>query len=70
MLVVLTPAQAHRNDGTTTVSGTHRLNLPMMRGYAVVGDFEGYVSIAIGLDDVVGYRVGELAGRIYIDVAA
>jgi hypothetical protein len=36
----------------------------------VVGDFEGHVSIAIGLDDVVGFRVGELPGRIYLDVAA
>jgi len=34
------------------------------------GDYEGYVSIALGLDDVVGYRVGELPGRIYVDVAA
>lgn len=70
LLVVLTPAQAHRDDGTATISGVHRLGLPMMRSYAVVGDYEGYVSIAIGLDDVVGYRVGELPGRIYLDVAA
>jgi len=70
LLIVVTPAQAHQNDGTVTVSGTHRLDLPMMRGYAVVGDYEGYVSIAIGLDDVVGYRVGELPQRIYLDVAA
>jgi hypothetical protein len=26
--------------------------------------------VVLGLDDVVGYRVGELPGRIYIDVAA
>jgi len=70
LLVVFTPAQAHHNSGNATVSGIHSLNLSMMRGYAVTGDFEGYVSIAIGLDDVVGYRVGELPGRIYLDVAA
>jgi len=70
LLVVLTPAQAHRDDGTATVSGVHRLGLPMLRSYAIVGDFEGYVTIAVGLDDVVGYRVGELPGRIYLDVAA
>jgi hypothetical protein len=70
LLLVLTPAQAHRDDGATTVSGVHRLSLPMMRSYAIVGDYEGYVSIAIGLDDVVGYRVGELPGRLYLDVAA
>jgi hypothetical protein len=28
------------------------------------------VSIALGLDDEAGYRVGELPGRVYVDVAA
>jgi hypothetical protein len=44
----------------------------MLRGYSVVGDFEGYVSVALGLDDVIGCRVGELASPnwIYVDVAA
>jgi hypothetical protein len=70
LLVVLTPAQAHRASGASTVSGVHRLTLPMLRSYAIVGDYEGYVSIALGLDDVVGYRVAELPGRIYLDVAA
>jgi hypothetical protein len=69
LLVVLNPAQAHRVDGAATVSGVHRVGLPMLESYAVVGDYEGYVSIALGLDDVVGYRVGELPGRIYLDVA-
>ncbi|MEU4216720.1 hypothetical protein [Actinoplanes sp. NPDC026623] len=62
--------QAHRADGSTTVSGIHRTGLPTLKGYAITGDFEGRVSIALGLDDVVGYRVGELPGRIYLDVAA
>ena len=70
LLIVLNPAQAHRDDGAATVTGIHRINLPMLESYAVVGDYEGYVSIALGLDDVVGYRVGELPGRIYVDVAA
>lgn len=70
LLVVLTPAQAHRDSGAATVSGVHQLGLPVLRSYAIVGDFEGYVSIAIGVDDVVGYRVAELPGRIYLDVAA
>jgi hypothetical protein len=70
LLMVLTPAQAHDDDGSVTVKGVHRLDLSMMRGYAVVGDYEGHVSLAIGLDDVVGYRVGDLPGRIYLDVAA
>ena len=70
LLIVLTPAQAHHDNGAATVSGTHRINLPMLKSYAIVGDYEGHVSIALGLDDVVGYRVGELPGRIYLDVAA
>ena len=70
LLIDLTPAEAHENDGSELVTGVHRLGLPMMRGCAVVGDYEGHVSIAIGLDDVVGYRIRELPGRIYLDVAA
>jgi hypothetical protein len=70
LLIVLNPAQAHRDDGVTTVTGVHSVSLPVLRSYAVVGDYEGHVSIALGLDDVVGYRVGELPGRIYLDVAA
>jgi len=42
----------------------------MMKGFAISGDFEAVLTIAIGLDDVVGFRVGELPGRIYVDVAA
>jgi len=69
LLMVFHPAQAHRDSGTPTVSGTHRIDLPMLRSYAVVGDNEGYVSLALGVDEVSGYRVGELTGRIYLDVA-
>jgi hypothetical protein len=74
LLVVLNPAQAHTDAGTALVSPTRRLlGYPMLRGYVLVGDFEGYVSVALGLDDVVGFRIGELPGtpgRIYLDVAA
>jgi len=71
LLIVFTPAQAHTDAGAVTVpAGTRTLDYPMLRGYAQAGDFEGYVSIALGLDDVVGFRVGELPGRIYLDVAA
>lgn len=74
LLITFTPAQAHTDAGQALVSPRRKtLDYPMMRGYVLVGDFEGYVSVAIGLDDVVGYRVGELPGqpgRIYLDVAA
>ena len=70
LLMVMTPAQAHRETGGPTVSGVHRVDLPMLESYAVVGDYEGHVSIALGLNGKAGYRVGELDGRIYIDVQA
>jgi hypothetical protein len=69
LLIVLNPAQAHRDDGTVTISGTHTVNLPMLKSYAVVGDYEGYVSIALGLNAKAKFHVGELSNRIYIDVA-
>lgn len=74
LLVTFTPAQAHTDAGDALLSpGRVTLDYPMLRGYVLVGDFEGHVSVALGLDDVVGFRVGELPGtpgRIYLDVAA
>ncbi|MDU0315411.1 hypothetical protein RKE38_17060 [Phycicoccus sp. M110.8] len=68
--VVLRPAQGHDDEGEHALTGRHDLGFPMLKGYVVAGDFEGVLTIALGLDDVVGYRVGELPGHIYIDVAA
>lgn len=62
LLLVLNPAQAH------TLSGVHRTDLKMLESYAIVGDYEGYVTIALGLNAKRGYRIGEVAGRVYIDV--
>jgi hypothetical protein len=69
LLIVFTPAQAHRDDGDATVRGVHRAGLPMLTSYAVAGDVKGHVSIALGLSARTGFRIGELPGRIYIDVA-
>jgi hypothetical protein len=68
LLIVLHPAQAHRADGSTTVTGIHRTGLTGIKAYAVVGDYEGYVSIALGLSGRQKYHVGELSNRIYVDV--
>lgn len=70
LLIVLHPAQAHRADGTATVTGTHSIGLPVIKAYAQVGDYEGHVSIALGVSGVRKFHVGELSDRIYIDVAA
>jgi hypothetical protein len=69
LLITLTPAQAHTDAGAVTVTGVHRIGLPMLTSYAVAGDYEGHVSIALGLDATAGFRVGELSDRIYVDVA-
>lgn len=68
------PAQAHDDSGTQSVTPrSATLDYPMLKAYAISGDFEGVLTIVLGLDDVVGFRVGELPGapgRIYLDVAA
>jgi hypothetical protein len=69
LLIVFTPMRAHHEDGAVTVTGVHRAGLPMLTSYAVAGDFEGHVSIALGLADRTGFRIEELPGRIYIDIA-
>ena len=68
LLVVLHPAQAHTESGAATVRGIHRTDLAMLESYAIVGDYEGYVSVALGLNGKKGYRIGELPGRVYLDV--
>ncbi len=66
----LEPAMAHAEDGTALAPRTTTVNYPMLKGWTITGDFEGVVTIVLGLDDVVGFRVGELSGpRVFIDVA-
>jgi hypothetical protein len=69
LLIVFTPMQAHRDSGEPTVTGTHRAGLAMLTSYAMAGDYEGNVSVALGLDARTGFRIGELPGRVYLDVA-
>ena len=69
LLIVLHPAQAHRDNGAPTVTGIHRTGLSVIQSYGMVGDYEGYVSIALGISGVRGYHVGELSNRIYLDVS-
>ncbi|WP_051810021.1 AMIN-like domain-containing (lipo)protein [Actinoplanes subtropicus] len=69
LLITLHPAQAHRENGTPTVTGIHRTGLAHVQAYGIVGDYEGYVSIALGVDRVRNFHVGELNDRIYLDVA-
>jgi hypothetical protein len=68
------PAQAHSDSGDTAVTPrSMTLGYPMLRGYVINGDFEAVLNVALGLDDVVAFRVGEIPGtpgHIYLDVAA
>jgi len=68
LLVTLRPTQAHKASGQPTVSTAPvSLGLPILSGYAVAGDFEGVVTVAIGLRSSTGIRVGELPGHLFID---
>lgn len=72
LLIRFDPANAHDEAGRATAPRAATVNLPMLRAYRMVGDFEAVVSVALGLDDTVGFRVGELGSpnRIYVDIAA
>jgi hypothetical protein len=69
LLLTLRQAQAHTSTGAATISRQVQvLSSPMLSGWALAGDFEGVVTIAIGLHATTSIRVGELPGRLYIDV--
>jgi len=70
LVITFSPAQGHTASGASTLpAAVQTTGYPMLRGYAVSGDFEGYLSIALGLAGGVRYRVGELPGRVYVDVS-
>jgi len=64
-------AQAHTDSGSAkTARLTQALNYPVLKGYALVGDWEGVLTLALGLQATTSIRVGELPGRLYIDLRA
>jgi hypothetical protein len=68
LLITLRPAQAHRGSGGSTLpTKVQVIGDPMLRSWVLAGDFEGVVSIGIGLHAKTSVRVGELRGRLYID---
>jgi hypothetical protein len=69
LVITLRPAQAHNEAGASTVtSGVHNPAYPALASWALAGDFEGVVRIALGLAGPTSIRTGEVAGRIYVDV--
>ena len=73
LLVQLTPANAHHENGSPTYTGPNRFEVdyPALREVAFAGDFESTVSIALGIRHKNGFRVLTLRDptRIVIDVA-
>jgi hypothetical protein len=70
LVIRLKQAQGHSTSGTLTLpAGVQKVGYPMLKSYAVAGDFEGVLTIALGLAGGSRYRVGELPGKIYVDVA-
>ena len=68
LLITMRPTQAHKDTGVATVrGGVVSLDLPTLAGYALAGDSEGVVTVAVGLRGAGGIRVGELPGRVYVD---
>ena len=69
LLLTLRQAQAHTGAGAATIARRAQVLSPaMLAGWALAGDFEGVVTVAIGLHTATSIRVGELPGRLYIDV--
>jgi hypothetical protein len=68
LLITLRPAQAHKSSGASTLpTKVQAVRDPMLRAWVLAGDFEGVVSIGVGLHAKTSVRVGELKGRLYID---
>jgi hypothetical protein len=61
VLITLRPAQG------TLPTKVQVVKYPMLRSWVLAGDFEGVVSIGIGLRSRTSVRVGELKGRLYVD---
>jgi hypothetical protein len=73
LLVRLTPANAHHENGSPTYTGPSRFEVdyPSLREVAFAGDFEATVSIALGIRHKDGFRVMTLRNptRIVVDIA-
>lgn len=76
--LVFTPAQAHDDAGTSTLTAPPvepvTVGSAALESYVLNGDFEGYVSIALGLTAKAGFRVEHFSkdngnAVVYIDIA-
>jgi hypothetical protein len=69
LLITLHPAQAHDHHGTQMIRPFSRTApYPLLRGYAVVSDFEGALIMVAVVHRTRPFRVGVLHERLYVDV--
>jgi len=69
LLITLHPAQAHDHHGTQMIKPFARpAPYPLLRGYAVVSDFEGALIMVAVVHRTRPFRVGILHERLYVDV--
>ena len=76
--LVFTPAQAHDDEGSSTLDSPPvepvGVGSAALESYVLNGDFEGYVSVALGLTGEVGFHVDHFRAAngnavFYIDLA-
>ncbi len=71
--VVVNPAQAHNDAGASTYTGPEKFRTPNLRNVmavALTGDYEGYLSIGLGVRHDSSVNVFTLASptRVVIDI--
>src|SRR4051794_7419247 len=71
LLVVLRPARGHTAGGASLLPAVASPSCANLRQVKVAGDFEGVVSLGLGLQRTAGFRVFRLSApaRIVVDIA-
>jgi hypothetical protein len=69
LLITLHPAQAHDHRGRQMIKPfSQAAPFPLLRGYAMVSDFEGALIMVAVVHRTRPFRVGILHERLYVDV--
>jgi hypothetical protein len=68
LLVVIRNARGHTEGGTNLLPEVRTPLCPNLRQLKNAGDFEGIVTLGLGLRRKAGFRVFRLSGRIVVDI--
>ena len=68
LLVVIRNARGHTEGGTNLLPQVRTPLCPNLRQLKNAGDFEGIVTLGLGLRRKAGFRVFRLSGRIVVDI--